>query len=233
MLIYSNERVVPANINIMILEDKEGGYYYLHRSLYDQAVIIKDRYDGKVDALKKLITDNEDEEDIVAVKTFVETAPSPINMIGYFLYLVDGIDSMELSYVDLCGALHVMSTVINFREFLRIPKAVRAGITFSLSIREEYEVSWDRFFQEAVPLGYIPQNATQVRIPTAPVIPKENLSLEDAETEADFIALLDEDFDIDLTAGGDDEEEMIPTPEPAPEPAPSPVKSGLGLLGGL
>lgn len=243
MLIYSTTKLLPANVNMIVLADKSGAYYYVHRSLFEQAVIIEDRYKENTEALEKALGVEADAPAPACVTRFLEEVPRPLNMLGYFLYLVNDTEELDPdNMTELCGAIHVMSSVLNFREFLRIPREARAGVSFSLSVREEYELSWDRFFQEAIPYSAL-SSYTPSSVITQPVIQQSTTSestesgvtLETAETEEDFLALLDEDFDIDLSSPDEEEEseEMeAPEPEPAPEPKPV-VKSGLSLLGGM
>mgnify|MGYP001102516382 CR=1 FL=1 len=44
---------------------------------------------------------------------------------------------------------------IDFRKMFKVPAAVRQSIKFSLSIREEYRVQWDRFFMETPTLEQV------------------------------------------------------------------------------
>lgn len=213
MLIYSKERLMPSNINMMVLKDENGGYYYIHRSLYDQAVIIEDRYKDNPEAIIRGLGKNPEEYHSINVANFVSEVPKPINILGYFLYLIDGIHSTVETIEVLCGAVHVMSSILNFRQFLKTPKEIRASVSFSLSIREEYEVSWDRFFQEAIPYGSTVERKT---VYTAPKTETE-LTIETAETDEDFLALLDEEFDIDLSLTSDNIIEETVDEEPQPQ----------------
>ena len=239
MLIYTRERLLPANINMIVLTDNDGGYYYLHRSLYEQAVIVEDRYKEHIDDLIRALGSDPDVTRPTCVSYFVAKAPRPINILGYYLHLIDNVYQLDdLSMETLCGAIHVMSSVLNFREFLKIPKEARAGVSFSLSIREEYEVSWDRFFQEAIPYSSISTNNVthyQPQKSVATTTSGEELTLENAETEEDFLALLDEDFEIELPSMDDEDEEEVVAETPAPEPVIEEPKkpSGLSLLGGM
>lgn len=213
MLIYSKDRLMPSNINMMVLQGAEGGYYYIHRSLYDQAVILEDRYKDNTDALLRGLGKDPEEYLPLNVCTFRDNVPRPINILAYFLLLIDDIATTRETVEVLCGAIHVMSSIVNFRQFLKIPKETRASVSFSLSIREEYEVSWDRFFQEALPYG------AQIPVRTNYTVPK--VTLDTAETDEDFLALLDEDLEIDLTTSPDD----IQEPEEEPQERKAPLQT--------
>ena len=104
MLIYSEQRLVPTDVNMLVIRGKEEGYFYIHRSLYDQAVIINDIYKDTPELLRKAITGSEDTRD--DVELFMSNAPSPINMLGPYLLLVK--EQLE-DFVDMVGAIHVMS----------------------------------------------------------------------------------------------------------------------------
>lgn len=147
MLIYNENRYVATETNMMIIRSKNNdGYYYIHRNLYDQAVVLYDKYGEDYKELCEVITGKEGSRP--DVDRFVEELPKPINILGCFLLLVENeIDSM----LDMIGAIHVMSTSIDFRKTIRVPAEMRASIEFSLSIREEYELPWDRFLKESIP----------------------------------------------------------------------------------
>lgn len=152
MLICSDSRVYPTNINIMTLQSRERKYFYVHRSLYDQAVIIRDRYNGKEGELVDALGWTDKVPDCVAYFRLV--VPEPLDILGFFLLLIrdcQQLDDDGCTIEDLCGAIHSMSTSTNFRNMLKFPKDVRSSISFSLTIKEEYELSWDRFFQESIP----------------------------------------------------------------------------------
>jgi hypothetical protein len=192
MLIYSREKVLPSIVNMIVLQDAQGAYYYVHRSLYDQSVILTDRYAENPEALVRAL--GRDTELLAAecVDVFMSIAPSPLKILGYFLYIIDGIDLAEFTLEDICGALHVMSSSVDFRRMLKIPRETRAGIKFSLSVKEEYEVMWDRFLLESSEHEYV-ASSRQISAPIS-----QELSVNNAETEEDFLALFDEPLDFGL-----------------------------------
>lgn len=148
MLIYSKERLVTPTLNMLVLADKNGdGYLYVHRLLYDQAVIINDIYGEDLSMLVQAVTGGT--ESRPDVDYFFENAPSPINSLGAFLLLVK--EEIE-EYVDMVGAIHVISGPINLRGMLKIPFELRNNkYSFSLSIKEEYQLAWDSFFKTTFP----------------------------------------------------------------------------------
>lgn len=148
MLIFSEERLVPTDVNMLVIRGEEaGGYFYIHRALYDQAVVIQDIYGEDPEQLIKAITGTTQTRP--DVDAFLITAPSPINMLGPFLLLV----KQELeSFVDMVGAIHVMSGPMHLRKMLKVPYEMRNSVpNFSLSIKEEYKLAWDRFFLNTIP----------------------------------------------------------------------------------
>lgn len=147
MLIYSENRYISTETNMMIIRAKDNiGYYYVHRGLYDQAVILSDIYKDDYALLCEVIGGNHETRSDVDL--FVESLPSPINILGCFLLLVE--EPLE-DLIDMVGAIHVMSNSINFRKLITLPQEVRANVEFSLSIKEEYELPWDRFIKESIP----------------------------------------------------------------------------------
>lgn len=144
MLIFSENRLVPTEVNMLTIKAKDdSGYFYIHRLLYDQAVIISDIYGDDYMSLIKEITGSPISRN--DADYFYETAPAPINILGAFLLLVN---EEIIDFVDMVGAIHVMSGPIHLRNMLKVPFMIRnTPITFSLSIREEYQLAWDNFFQ--------------------------------------------------------------------------------------
>lgn len=158
MIIYSEERCVPTDINMMVIRgEKNHGYFYVHRLLYDQAVILYDSYSDDIDYMVSNIIGTTDMRDDVAF--FLDNVPVPLNIFGPFLLLVkEPLTKLE----DMVGAIHVMSMMINFRAMFLVPEEIRnRAPKFSLSIKEEYELAWDRFFQNAIPysIGMFQQNS--------------------------------------------------------------------------
>lgn len=261
MLIYSKDRLVPTEVNMMVIRAKDGdGYFYIHRSLYDQAVIINDIYGDEPEQLIKEITGST--ESRPDVDFFLNNMPIPINILGPFLLLVK---SELTEFEDMVGAIHVMSRPLSFRGMLKIPFEMRnMNPSFSLSIKEEYKIAWDEFFQFAMPYGAsmtVPTSQARPMAGTAQTYdsvdelvnasdaPQELTGYEDQGIDADALAFLMGDGDDPFAELDDmDEEESdpfagleetkedpapIPVPEPEPEPEPEPVapaKSGVDAL---
>lgn len=255
MLIYSEVRYVPTDINMMVLRGADDKYYYIHRLLYDQAVILSDIYGENVSELVKLLSGSDTIPD--SVKEFMETVPAPINILGAFLVLVKG----ELtSFKDMVGAIHVMSGPINLRQMVKYPYYVRSNISFSLSITEEYSLAWDRFFLTAieytedlyVPKTFVPNNGTVTAMNNGRDDASAK-SVEDMNEDELEDALYDALFNVptDLFASSNDSEEEstetevpVSAPDPVITPPPAPVdddgnnsvtsvKSGLSILESL
>ena len=133
MLIYSEERLVPTDVNMMVIRGKNNiGFFYIHRSLYDQAVVINDIYEEEPLMLIKALTGKEDTRP--DVERFLTEVPQPLNIFGPYLLLIkDEITELE----DMIGAIHVMSGPLNLRKMLKVPLEMRNTPTFSLSIKEE------------------------------------------------------------------------------------------------
>lgn len=256
MIIYSQERLVPTDVNMMVLRSKNNvGFFYIHRSLYDQAVILRDIYEDNYEALVQALTGKtEIRED---VKRFVEEMPIPLNMFGPYLTLVT--EPLE-ELVDMVGAIHVMSGPLHLRNMLKVPLELRNTVPqFSLSIKEEYQLAWDRFFMNTLP--YTPDMFTRNQVTPmngvqTTTIPADEISdfarehedlMADNEDDAllnlmesgiDFFAMVDADrekegesADEAATAEGfptiTKPAEPIVEPEPEPEPVaePEPAKS--------
>lgn len=249
MLIYSEQRLVPTDVNMLTISGA-GGYFYIHRALYDQAVIINDIYKDDVQLLIEEITGKQGSR--TDVDYFMENAPTPINILGPYLLLVK---EPLTEFRDMVGAIHVMSGPLNLRAMLKYPIEVRNVAMFSLSIKEEYELAWDRFLKTTMPYGaevqyvqpeYRPMNGTDTA--TVPTVGDEltNVGASGEEYEDELAALMFDcgaDF-FDMPAEDDEEEkdaeessaaeEVVETPVAEPEPIkPSKPVSGLDALRNL
>lgn len=240
MLIYSDVRYLASEINMLIFKAKDdSGYFYVHRMLYDQAVILDDLYGDNPEKLCEEIAGPGDMRN--DVREFLDTIPKPINILGCFLLLVE---SEIEDPVDRIGAIHVMSGPMSMREMIKIPREARTQFSFSLSISEEYKLAWDRFFSTAIPYsddfyrtpGLAPMNGTAtVTQAVADEEVEEEKSFEDQLIEA-LMDVPDDIFDLD---DEDEENEDVPeeaenpVEEPAPveEAPPEPViKTGLDFV---
>ncbi|GKU77578.1 hypothetical protein [Paenibacillus sp. L3-i20] len=145
MLVVSKERYLPVTVNTLVLSANET-YFYIHRDVYDQAVILSDRYES-LHELAELVGGTGRNDD--TVQWFYEQAPKPIHILAPFLSLIDG--EIEQDLEICCGVLHVITSLIHARHFVQKPQEVRKSVSFSLTIKEEYEMAWDRFFATALP----------------------------------------------------------------------------------
>ncbi|MEQ7052180.1 hypothetical protein ABN764_16115 [Paenibacillaceae sp. P-4] len=145
MIVCSKERYIPVTINTLVLH-KEDRYYYVHRDVYDQAVILTDRY-ADLDHLLELVGGTSVNQEIV--EWFYQQAPRPLHILAPYLRLVDG--ALERNIEVCCGVLHAITAMISVRNFILKPQEIRKSVSFSLTAKEEYEMAWDRFFLSAIP----------------------------------------------------------------------------------
>lgn len=260
MLIYSENRLVPTDVNMLVIRAKNNnGYFYIHRALYDQAVIIHDIYGDEPMMLVEALTGKS--ESRADADRVLSELPPPLNIFGPYLLLVkDGLTELE----DMVGAIHVMSGPLHLRNMLKIPFEMRNTMpSFSLSIKDEYKLAWDRFFQTALPYTndmfhspvVTPMNGVQTTtvvndMPSHVEEEKELTGYEDQGIDADVLAFLmgdddpfaelDELDDTEDTAAVE-ESSVTPTPvtpspvvqEPIPEPEPEPEPKKLSGVDAL
>lgn len=140
MITVSDTRYLTTLPNIITLQDEEGVYYYVHKSLYDQAVILEDRYSDAITALQDAIGGN---KDLVAIKKYIEYAPDTIKILGHFLALMD---SDVEDFTDIIGAMDIIASSVNLRNLIKQPKAIRSIVKFDMKFGNTYKDSWDNFF---------------------------------------------------------------------------------------
>lgn len=141
MLTISETRYVPVKPNYIVLQDADGYFYYINRTLYDEAIVLTDRYGQSISTLIKLIGGN---SDFQCVESFVVRAPKSISILGYFLALLS--EDIEDDYTDVVGALDLITSNLDPRTFIKQPAEIRQSVNFGMSIRNEYMDSWEMFF---------------------------------------------------------------------------------------
>ena len=247
MIVLSEERYIPTFPGIITLQDSDGVYYYVHKSLFEQAVIIEDRYGESLDTLKKQIGGN---PDYVAIQKFVEYVPRPINIMGYFLALLS--EDIE-DFTDIVGAMDAMSSAVNLRNLIKQPESIRQTIRFGMSIKNEYKDSWDHFIktcysydqvQEALNGNFKQPVQVQVAPPPTPYyggipyvtpapVPEPEVEEEDEEVDplADFLSKMDDlgaSMEEKLEAGKEGKEAVPESEKPPLEEIPESL-GGNGL----
>ena len=123
----------------MMLE-VDGGFIYLSRNVYDQAVILNDRFENDYTIIRNMLGVSDLQN--AAIEYFGEVAPEPLNILAPFLGLVTDVE-LEQDIEELCGVLHQMAATINFCSFIRVPKEVRADVSFTGNFIRKYKDSWD------------------------------------------------------------------------------------------
>lgn len=211
MIVLSEERYVPAYPGYMTLQDVDGIYYYIHRSLYDQSVIMEDRYGDNVETLVKLIGGNPDN---IAIQKFVTYVPRPVNIMGYFLALLE---EDIVDFTDAVGALDVIATAINLRKLIKQPEEIRQSVSFGMSIENEYQDAWNHFFEVSYKYGESPTTGRAVTTTYSAPAVEEDISEE--ELVSSFESSLAEalaEADRKYLEGEDESEEEQPKAQSIP-----------------
>lgn len=150
MLVCTKKHLSPSIPNMITLQ-KDDYYFYVHRHVYDQAVILSDRYtfDNLKGELKR--STNKD-----TINWLFGELPEPLNMLSPFLGLVA--EGITQDIEKCCGILTALTSQCNLRKLMTMQRAVRDTVEFTLSIEHEYQLAWDRFFT----LESVPYNSIQV-----------------------------------------------------------------------
>lgn len=233
MLIVSKERYVPISVNMMTLQGEDGTYFYVHRSLYDQCVVLRDIYKKTMNTLYLSLIGKEEHPELCDV--FEGSVPEPLDVLAPYLTLIkdiEGIGSVE----DMCGAISIMSMQVNFRKMLKFPAELRSSVKFSLCIKDEYAIEWNRFFQETPTIEevYTP-NVTHDELKeddSTGIVREGNTIYIDDDVDldiGDYSAFMTED---DFDGGNEDGEEDEDDEEEEAEETMG-KKSGFSLLRGL
>lgn len=238
MLVRSKTRYVPTAVNMIVLQGEDGTYYYLHRSLYDQCVVLRDQYINLLPSFYKLF--GFEGEHPAVCDRFMREAPEPMDILGPFLSIVTDCEELD-NMDDMCGALSSMSMTVDFRKMFKVPASVRSSIKFSLSVREEYRVQWDRFFMETPTFDQVSYSNAHTSVKHQE--PEETVAVLDDDGELEEVTFTGGDYSMDdlmsmldavpegegisSTAGNDDTQE-----EEQEEDRPK-AKSGFSMLRGM
>jgi hypothetical protein len=198
MLVASEKRYIPTEVNMIVLK-KDEVYFYVHRDLYDKATILNDRYKDKLAVLWELMpaTNANDE----AVTFWYNNAPVPLNILAPYLKIFDV--ALEATVISLAGALHIIGKSFDVLRYLMMPKELRNSVVMSVTLDETYEMEWEALFRgmldyearnvptmpQYAPMPYaMPYPAPGAYAPPA-LVPAEEEDEEDEDEEDPFANL--------------------------------------------
>lgn len=231
MLIASKTRYVPTAVNMIVLQGDDSMYYYMHRSLYDQCVVLDDLYYSRQEALYRQLGVEPDNIPEICSK-YLGILPRPVAILAPFLVLVNGREALD-TIEDVCGAISSMSMSLDFRRLFKVPAEVRASIKFSLSVREEYKVQWDRFFQETPTLDQVSFSSAASHVAAAadaPITVTSEDDDDDFDPDAIMAAMRERDAAI---MGGSYSAPVAEQEEDEPEEEEEKPVSGFSILKGM
>ena len=147
VLTAPDNRLVPAQLNVITLKTKSGSYVYADRVTYDYAVILNAKYRDAISDLKTLIGEMKNNE---AINRFYDEMPEPLNILAPFLSIINHDGLNEEDFEVLVGCMHVLSTTLDFTKYIKLPAEVRRSVVFSDHVRVEYTPAWEHFINECV-----------------------------------------------------------------------------------
>lgn len=123
MIVYSKTQYLVLIPNTMVLE-KEGNYFYVESSLYNNLVILNHQYE--FNRVGELIGR---ENNLETIEWLKDQLPEPINILAPFLRLVSKEIEQDL---EICvGSLHeIFCTGLNPYGFIKTPMEIRRDIEF-------------------------------------------------------------------------------------------------------
>ncbi len=133
------EKQIQAN-KLFMIKAKDESSILVSKDVYDQAVLLQDRYSNPLNIRGKFAMDKND----LAMFRFVEIAPDPIKMFGCFLLLVEEpIPEESWSLETFCGILHVITKTVDCSNYLTVSQDMRKDLKFTLKQVMDYQDSWD------------------------------------------------------------------------------------------
>lgn len=172
---------MPTKLGIITLEF-EKGFLYVARKAYECGVLLSNKREYKdANILEKLVKPT-DKETRPSIKQLFDILPYPLKPLSYMLYLTD------VEYTDLADQLGALSIILQFSQpvyWFSTPKDKRQDFSFGSSIRQEYELDWQTFFDNSIlfediihpkentekyPIFVINATATNSLLPTANIV---------------------------------------------------------------
>lgn len=193
MLVYmkNSERVTINNSkNVVVLDiadtsDEVNGIVVMSREMYDQALIVDYTYDGDYELVGDILSARSDITSVI--NFFYQNTPKPLNILAPFLSFTDSNVALEEDIELLCGVLHTMSTVINFKAILTVPKEVRAEVRFKRSSINQYKEEWAALSN----LWSTPSGIQAVPLPIAVTLDDDYDDTDDIDDDDDDIISVD------------------------------------------
>lgn len=168
MIVYSKQKVLSLLPDIVPIDGENEEFFYVLRSVYDEAVILDNTYE--VEALKSKVNT---ENNTKAYEYLLECLPHPINILSPFICLVK--DELELDIRTLCGVLSVILSTMSAVKFVSEDIRLRRSIEYSGKIVNEFELSWKKFFSMKVDYSTIEELMKEPeiheKVKETPVIP--------------------------------------------------------------
>jgi hypothetical protein len=98
---------------------------------------------------------------------------------------------------------------IDFRKMFRVPAQVRQSIKFSLAVREEYRIQWDRFFMETPEFDQVSFSANKVLARTDDEPEQENIYIGETPSLDDMLSQIESiEASVKPSEEEEDEEEQ-------------------------
>lgn len=140
MILYKQSPINFVQQQCVALETNDGAMIYLSLNVYNQAVVLNDRWEGAVALLASKMNIPSGREEII--KYFAGNAPEPLTILAPFLGLVQKEVELEKDLEMLCGVLHMMSMTIDFNNYTKVPQEIRANVIFGNRALGQYKQSW-------------------------------------------------------------------------------------------
>ena len=155
MIIYSKEPLNVQMLNLLLLEDTAtGGYVYVNKEVFQQAVSLALTYDNNHDRIIERIKVAKvgayfmNKPLMDTINYFKNNAPEPLGVLANYLIYLSGssielTDDMEQNMVKAYGVLHMYSNFIDFYRYSLASEQVRTTLDLPAHVLNSYESSWE------------------------------------------------------------------------------------------
>ena len=216
LIVCSDKYLLPVVGGVITLQVDDSLMIYVHRSLYDVAVVLKDRYETKDRLIEAIgFVNNMD-----AINMFYKECPDPINILAPFLSYINPTLETEFTFEFCVGALHTLHRTLDMRGSLKVEPQLRRSVRITVRPEDDYLLQWGVLLREWFDYDEISTLIhSEVSSPPPPPLPESDdmIIFEDDDDDSEMMELLDS---LSSKVKNKDKDKVKPESKPEPKSEP-------------
>lgn len=138
MIFYSEEAISTKQGSNIVEVSVDGGFLYVELAVYEQAVLLNDRFIGSYETLYSQLTGQGTGFHKKDAELFFSHVPAPLGVLGaYFAIVAEDVELKTME--EACGMLHQISMVLDFNSFAKLSFDVRKNVVFGRRALEAWQ----------------------------------------------------------------------------------------------